>query len=172
MTTQNQNETGQHYDNYDQIVNHILKSIAIVRTSGKFERVMLDPKKIKHLIPELDLRIMRVDSLPTGAMALESMVIEFRSYKKPFSGSMSCFSVKYNQLTRTIGFKTSKEYDRDFDHCVFVYQSNDMNEIKSHIDKVMYNFIIKEKLFISTGESVEYEDLTHRHLTLLSMVNI
>lgn len=160
------------YQKYDEVINTVLKSIAIVRTCGKFTPISYRDHDLKHMIKPMNIRVMRVDSLPTGSMAMESMSIEIRSYKDFIMGRINSFQIKYNQITNTVGFNFVNEYDRDFDVCKFVYQSDDMEQIKKHIEKIMYEFVIKQKLLAITGETIEFEDFTDQHITLLSMISI
>lgn len=160
------------YQNYDEVLNHVLKSIAIARNGGRFTPITLAAKEMKYMLRNLDIRVLRVESIPLGTFAREAMVFQVRSFKGEFLNDVKVFEVKYNQITHTIGFNFTKEYDRNFDQCVHIYQNDDMNEIKKHIDKVMYNLIVKEKLFSCTGECIDFEDFTQRHIDLLSMVAI
>lgn len=160
------------YQKYDEVINTVLKSIAITKTGGKFTPISYRDYDLKHMIKPMNLRVMRVDSIPTGSMAIEALVMEIHSYAGPLIGNLNSFQVKYNQITNTIGFNLQKNYDRNFDQCIHVYQNDDIEFIKEHIDKVMYNFIIKQKILSCTGESVAYEDFTKRHIDLLSMVAI
>lgn len=160
------------YQKYDEVINHVLKSIAIARAGGYFVPISLAAKELKYMLRNLDVRVLRLESIPMGTLAREAMVFEVRSFKGHFLTDTVSFEVKYNQITHTIGFNLTKEYDRNFDQCVFVYQNDDMEEIKKHIDKVMYDFVVKEKLFSCTGERLDFEQFTPRHLALLSMVSI
>lgn len=160
------------YKTYNEVINHVLKSIAIVRNGGQFTPISLAAKELKYMLKNLDVRVLRLESIPTGTFAREAMVFEVRSFKGHFLSDTKSFEVKYNQITNTIGFNLTKEYDREFDQCVFVYQNDNMDEIKKHIDKVMYEFIVKEKLFSCTGEMLDFEQFTDRHLSLLSMITI
>jgi hypothetical protein len=160
------------YKKYDEVINHVLKSIAIVRNGGQFTPISLGAKELKYILKGLDVRVLRLESIPMGTFAREAMVFEVRSFKGHFLTDTKSFEVKYNQITNTIGFNLTKEYDRNFDQCVFVYQNDNMDEIKKHIDKVMYDFVVKEKLFSCTGESLDFEQFTDRHLSLLSMISI
>jgi len=160
------------YKKYDEVINHVLKSIAIVRNGGQFTPISLAANELKYMLRDLDVRVLRLESIPMGTFAREAMVFEVRSFKGHFLTDTKSFEVKYNQITNTIGFNLTKEYDRNFDQCVFVYQNDNMDEIKKHIDKVMYDFIVKEKLFSCTGERLDFEQFTDRHLSLLSMISI
>lgn len=160
------------YQKYDEVINCVLKSLALVRTGGKFTPISYRDFDVKHSLKTMHLRVMRVDSIPTGTMAMEAMVMEVLSFKDDLVKNSKYFSIKFNQITNTVGFKMNKEYDRDFDQCCFVYQNDDMEEIKKHIDKVMYNLVVKEKLFSLTGEHVDFDEVTDRHYTLLNMIFI
>lgn len=170
MSLENRNPAT--YEKYDTVVNRVLHSIALVFNGGKFTPISYRDFGSKHMLKELNLRVLRVDSIPTGTMAAEAMVIEFYGFKDTFSKKTNKFQIKYNQLTDTVGFNFGNEYDRNFEKCVFVYQSHDMEKIKQHIDEVMYNFMVKSKIFSLTGESLEFDEFTDRHKTLISMVSI
>lgn len=170
MSLENRNPAT--YEKYDTVVNCVLQSIAIAFNGGKFTPVSYRDYDLKHMLKSLNLRVLRVDSIPTGTMAAEAMVIEFHSFKEKFSKETRKFQIKYNQITNTVGFNFSNEYDRNFDKCVFVYQNDDMEKIKNHIDKVMYDFLLKSKIFSALGEWLEFDEFSERHKTLLSMISI
>ena len=160
------------YQNYDEVINHVIKSIAIARNGGRFTPISMAANELKYMLRNLYIRVLRLESIPIGTFAREAMVFEVRSFKGEFLNDVKVFEVKYNQITHTIGFNFTKKYDRNFDQCVHIYQNDDMDEIKKHIDKLMYDLTIKEKLFSCTGEYLDFEQFTHRHVELLSMVDI
>ena len=91
------------------MLNHVLKSIAIARNGGRFTPITLAAKEMKYMLRNLDIRVLRVESIPLGTFAREAMVFQVRSFKGEFLNDVKVFEVKYNQITHTIGFNFTKD---------------------------------------------------------------
>jgi len=105
-------------------------------------------------------------------MAAESMTIEFTSYNSVLFDKSKYFQIKFNQKTNTIGFKLNKEYDSNFEYCIAVKQSNDMNVILKHISVILFEHAFKEMIVSQLGYNIDFHEFSQKHYNLLEMTAI
>ncbi len=167
------NRPAEHYIKYDAIVNKVIEQLYFLDGKKKSKDISFRDFDLRYSFKDINCIVSRYSSYPLGSMAAFAMDIKFQLYKT--ISDIKDFKIKFNQVNNTIGFMFYGEFVQkhdDFDKCLYVYRSDDIEKIELHIQKVMQKVFLIPALEKIGNFKVDIEDFDERYYEILKMARI